>query len=781
MSKKRKNKASKQKTIFFVYQSAEKSGNSDNVDAILNAVKQIGNTAVTWENMKVNGKFINKDILRQIDNALVFACDMTYLNANVFFELGYAIGKKKTLFIFLNPNVVDAKSNYLKIDILKGVGYTTFSNAAHIIEGIKSQSDHKQVLIEQISAFPPENVDSTDLFYIQSSGNSQSELDAISFIRQSKCSSICDDTYETSYQPLEWYLHTLMECRNLIVHLSGDHIIDAKLKNAKNSLFAGLGHAFGKKVLLIAPKPYYAPIDYSDILFEYSTSDDCVKRISDWIAKLQSKPTVIKEDKELNLLKLGIGCSIAEDEREELSDYFVETQLYRNALKTRNSIYFGRKGTGKTALYIKLCEDFGAKDNYFVVSLKPESTELVEQIKSSTIISDFASENSAFSITWKNVLLSNLLTCIYSRIVDRNKIESTPEEKAIVAYYERNQVSLTRSYFAVLSETLLNRAFLFDANSSNAIEQFVAKHITPLEKLIKEYFSKSKYVHIVILVDNLDKAWDPKADLNLQSKMILSLLETSDKFQINLVDKKNNQVVTNSILFLRKDIYEFVLGNAREPDKVTTFSHEIEWNSSPESLKSLISRRMIHVLNKDETEVDGIWKEYFDFGKEDPLAKITNACLARPRDIIYFIGKMFESACNNSRSSVINSDFAYALDNYIRFLYQNLIAEMNSTYPYINKLIDDLHTRFTDTIELSRFRKLINAYTEDISKSETLINDLFNNGYLIGINQTAGERYFSYSDLTKAEKSVSIRMRLLKRNRFYIAQHPHYARQKHSM
>jgi len=73
--------------IFFAYQSAGKSGTCDNVDAIRDAVKKIGSSAIIWENMKTNGKLINKEILKHIDNSMIFACDMTYLNANVFFEL----------------------------------------------------------------------------------------------------------------------------------------------------------------------------------------------------------------------------------------------------------------------------------------------------------------------------------------------------------------------------------------------------------------------------------------------------------------------------------------------------------------------------------------------------------------------------------------------------------------------------------------------------------------------------------------------------------------------
>ncbi len=91
MAKRKKNKKKLNTTIgtyFFAYQSVEKSENCDNVDAIHSFVRHLGSKAITWERMRINGKLINKQILEEIDKAEIFACDLTYLNQNVYFELG---------------------------------------------------------------------------------------------------------------------------------------------------------------------------------------------------------------------------------------------------------------------------------------------------------------------------------------------------------------------------------------------------------------------------------------------------------------------------------------------------------------------------------------------------------------------------------------------------------------------------------------------------------------------------------------------------------------------
>ena len=52
-----------------------------------------------WPEMSTSGKQLVDTILSYIDRADVFACDLTYPNPNVSFELGYAIGRFKRICI----------------------------------------------------------------------------------------------------------------------------------------------------------------------------------------------------------------------------------------------------------------------------------------------------------------------------------------------------------------------------------------------------------------------------------------------------------------------------------------------------------------------------------------------------------------------------------------------------------------------------------------------------------------------------------------------------------
>ena len=89
------------KTIFFAYAS----GHFENIDAIKRGVIEYNGHQKSyhvrlWEDLSIDGVKISQRIFDAIDECELFACDLTYLNHNVLFELGYAIARKKSLLIF---------------------------------------------------------------------------------------------------------------------------------------------------------------------------------------------------------------------------------------------------------------------------------------------------------------------------------------------------------------------------------------------------------------------------------------------------------------------------------------------------------------------------------------------------------------------------------------------------------------------------------------------------------------------------------------------------------
>jgi hypothetical protein len=73
---------------------------------------------------------------------------------------------------------------------------------------------------------------------------------------------------------------------------------------------------------------------------------------------------------------LRLGEYVAENEVDQLDNYFVETSAYKLALEGRSSIFVGRKGTGKTANLIRVASTLRADKRKLVVVIEPVGYDL---------------------------------------------------------------------------------------------------------------------------------------------------------------------------------------------------------------------------------------------------------------------------------------------------------------------------------------------------------------------------------------------------------------------
>jgi hypothetical protein len=777
------------KNIFFAYQS----GPSDNVDAITSAInefnKQNSNQyfAESWESLKINGAIINKKVLKAIDDSEVFACDLTYMNHNVLFELGYAIGRKKKLFLLLNENIKGAKENYVNSKILKNIGYTSFKNSKEILKGLREKHDFETIIIEELVNIDKIDKDCSDIFYIHSSLMNQAEIQIQENLKESIYDVIRDDSTEIEYQTLTWYIQSLIKCKSVIIHFMGKDKNGDFVENAQHSVYAGLGCGLSKHVLLIAPFPFNAPIDYTDILIEYKASMECVQKVSEWISThlqaAQKKTTFAKqkEEHDLNLLRLGLGCEIAEEEKADLEHYFIETNSYKIAFEKKKAIFVGRKGTGKSALYIKLENDLKTDNTNYIIALKPESSELLENVEMSRLYNSEASKKSFFLNVWKFVLFSKLITTISNRIKNKKVIYYTQSEEKILKFAAKYDTYINFNFFGFVKE--INKK----ATSSSLVEDpevlntLNIEFLGPLFEILKDYFKNEKYFKIIIIADNLDKTWDSKNDLSLQAEMILTLLEYSDNLEKEFINRTGNKVDVKTYIFLRNDIFDFIKKQAREPDKLTINSYEINWENFPSLLKQLIEARFRYILEMNEKQnIEFVWKDYFEIDKKkSSFDMIKDACVLRPRDIIYFVSKLFESAINNGNSKVQYRDFEYAVNAYTSFLHMNLIAETSAEFPNIGEILSKLQQDFSQAIDYIKFKSIISNIEHDSEKADKIIDTLFTKGYLVGID-VKGKEMFSDAkklhdrNLTKQYPIVGWFLERIFRKRFYIVAHPKY-------
>ncbi len=783
--------------IFFAYQGNNRNNADENVDAIHAAIKEYNRyqstyEARSWEDYKKTTP-INIDILEAINKSAVFVCDLSYSNHNVLFELGYAVGKNKEILILLNENINHSITTY-KSSFLRNIRYTSFTNSQDIRSALQQKHQKSGLLKQYVNIIRSE--DSINVFYIQSKIRNEPSLklsQGIEKIRNKRnFSLVTDDTYEVSYQPFNWYLQNIYKSSHVIIHLLGTNIENSFPENANKSFIAGLAYGLGCKVLLTAPSQYKAPLDYEDILIQYSTSENLVEEVINWldknIPKIQKTEIKNIEDRELDLIKLGIGCEIAEYEKDALLNYFIETASYNEAVNRENSILVvGRKGTGKSAIYIKVSDEL-MKDNLnYIVNLRPESDELLEDVDLSKLYENPATKKTFFFSIWKQVIFSKLIQSICERLIAKpNDYSYSPAENAVIKFVEDHEQLIDMNAFGVMQHVSQKLNKGNSLKSPEILQDLYKNYLTPLIKLVKDYFNSinSKYYKIIVLADNLDRTWDSQNDLDVQAELIVSLLDVENKIKNELKNNRDEKfdVKIREIVFLRKDIFDYIIKTVPEPDKLTIMSHEINWEKYPNLLKRVIEDRFKYNLNlQNEGEVNTTWNNFFDISPKKtvrPFDVIKDIITCRPRDAIYFVSRLFESAVNSGHKKVESSDLNSAIESYTTFLNNNLIAETKAEYPEIVNILSKLQEQYGKKLEYSKFSRILASFGYKEEKMDKLVNVLLTNGYIICFYEKTRE---IISDIDTLKKILKEKKFLVFTNKVYVIAHAKYFLIKYKM
>ncbi len=88
-------------SAFFAYPSSPLSI-AEIVKTANKEINKTGHVSIKgWEECKVGGKVIIEEICKEIDLADIFCADLTGMNANVMFELGYAIARNRRIWLAL--------------------------------------------------------------------------------------------------------------------------------------------------------------------------------------------------------------------------------------------------------------------------------------------------------------------------------------------------------------------------------------------------------------------------------------------------------------------------------------------------------------------------------------------------------------------------------------------------------------------------------------------------------------------------------------------------------
>jgi hypothetical protein len=676
-------------------------------DAIESAVEQINVShscnISTWKSMKFSGKEGVHEICQSIEAADFFCADLTGINPNVMFELGYAIAKNKRVWLIADTTYSDSRHELQALNVLTTIGHCPYTNASQIITGFykdSPQSSLEGTLWNQEIAPILDGASIGTLFHLKPLFEDQAALTISQFIRKAKIRTIVDDPREIQAQPLSWYAQQIYRAAGVICHFTGPKRSGAAMHNPRLALACGIAHGLSKNLVMLTEENFLAPFDYRMLLRHYHTSQDAQNAIEEWM------PNVLKEsvrlvtesqsEKDIHdfeqgltaLQELKFGEYMAENDS-SLEKYFIETPEYEEAKSGVNRLFVGRKGTGKTANLLTLAADLKREPNNLVVIINPEGYQMDGLVAVLKKYVEPGDKSYVVESLWKFLLfteLANVLCDEFEIDAAHGNVISQVQQELLDLLGSKG--SDLRQEFAIRLERTVQKILV--TAHSDTIE---AHRYAITETLHKEILGKLKKLlppllgdrSIAILVDNLDKAWDPfvgsKLDLQSICKILLGLLTSVRSLNFDF-DKetrerrKKRELKTSIAAFLRADIYHKILEMAPEPDKLQPV--KLRWDD-PELLMRVIDERLLTSIGKKWTPAAAnvVWSKFFPADVEGVPTKefILRGILPRPRDIVSIVKFAVSNALKRKHPKVWSMDLTDAHQQYSEFALSTIIAE----------------------------------------------------------------------------------------------------------
>ena len=395
-------------------------------EALLSATQELNASLPvqlkSWKECKVGGKLIMAEICREIDRSDLFLADLTQLNPNVMFELGYAIARDKRIWLVVDTTIEAFKKEFNDLRLLTTVGYVSCRNALEVKAAFYRETPYSDlentVLRQSITPGLSPLTSARKLLYLKSRHDTEPSIRITRAIEESDIPITIDDPRESAVQSLSWYAQKIYESDAVICHLSGPSREGSRMHNARYALVSGLAFGFSKNLLMLAESDYFAPVDYRDLLCNYRTADEASQLAKNWLSRLTEElrkertssetAGVVELATELKDFQTKIGEYIAENEADHLDEYFVETTAYNEALAGRQMIFVGRKGTGKTANLLKLASTLRPDRRNLVCVIMPAAYELESLVKLFGSYREHDAKGFAVESLWKYLLYSEI-------------------------------------------------------------------------------------------------------------------------------------------------------------------------------------------------------------------------------------------------------------------------------------------------------------------------------------------------------------------------------------
>lgn len=705
--------------------------------------EETGNSWRTWHDLDVGGRVIFCEICKAIRGATTVYADVTTLNFNLLFEIGFCIGLGMSVQPIRDATYSPDRRTFDGLGLLDTVGYLDFTNVGQLkARVLGSGSD------ASLGRLPQKSYTDTPLYVIKSSIETEGSIRILSALKKSPLRFRTYDPVETPRLSLHTAHKQVAGSFGVVADLLSPHREGALVHNARCALLAGIALAHQKAVLMLQEEGAEQPIDYRDLVASYETPDQAASILTPFVTevikRLQAHGPVLGASPSGVLDRLDLGDVAAENEIEGLRDYFVQTGQFRQAMQGHARLVVGRKGAGKTALFYAIRRAAARGQATLVLDMKPEGHQFTRLREA--ILEELSEGQQEYTITafWTYLLSAEIAHKLLNSRREMLAAERDPERFARYKRLEDAYLSHGLASGDDLSQRLLRQvdrlAERFGAAGQIGIRTDLAElvyggDIRTLNDSVASYLVEEKE-EVWLLIDNLDKSWATRGATAEDMLIVRGLLEASRQLQRQL---ERRSVTLRPIVFVRTDIYAHLVRET--PDRGKDSAIYLDWDD-PELFREIVKRRIVR-----STDIRGSFEEVWrhvasvHVGAEDAFGYMLDRTLMRPRDVLMFLQRAVEVAINRGHQTIHAQDIQQAENSYSEDLFLGLIYEIDDTRP---ELSDSLYA--FQGIEKTASHSVVRERLISAGVAEKQIDDavelLLWFGFLgIEMNATGEEKY----------------------------------------
>lgn len=455
-----------------------------------------------------------------------------------------------------------------------------------------------------------------------------------------------------------------------------------------------------------------------------------------------------------------LGDTTAENDNRMLSDAFIETPDFRTLIESDDrTVVVGRRGTGKSALFLHLKKHWEKEKKIIMLSFSPEDTEIIGfRSLLKPFSGSFNLARAATRLLWRYAMLMEIANYISLHY----KLAAIVEQDLVLQVHLGRWAD-TKGSFLSKCRTIAKLLLSSDSPEESIGDLPIKLDLQLVEERVLKLLIRADR-RVVILMDRLDEGYESDAiGIGIIAGLAYAAIELNQKSEL-----------VRPIIFLRDNIFRALA--KEDPD----YSRNIEgqairlhWDWA--QLLLLAASRMRIFFNLEVEKDQRVWDRCTagEMQGREGFKKCLQFTLYRPRDLLSLLNESFFCAFRHGRTTAVIEDLEYAAKSISVARLEDLWKEYQKIFPPIQAITSSFKSgepELSVMTALSKVDGAIEALEDEgdqaglsearLLKSSGLLQSLYSIGF-IGLHDQSTSSFSFCHDGRTPDKGFEAADRIL--------------------